>query len=49
VIENVVGETGFEPATLCSQSKQYCNEISEAGVNRAEKIHNAFNGMGIPV
>lgn len=48
MIEKMVGERGFEPPTLCSQSRQETHGISGFGVNRGENRVNLFSGLRIP-
>ena len=43
--ENVVGETGFEPATLCSQSSGETRNSAAFGVERAENAANGINAV----
>lgn len=45
MIENVVGETGFEPATLCSQSSKETRKINSKRVNAREIDANRINDL----
>lgn len=47
MLDSMVGETGFEPATLCSQSRQEFNDFNGWAVNRGEKRLNRINGLQI--
>lgn len=43
--ENVVGETRFELATLCSQSSKEARVFAASGVERAETTANGINAV----
>ena len=43
--ENMVGETGFEPATSCSQSQQLPNDFNGESVKQGDFGRNGINTL----
>jgi hypothetical protein len=46
--ENMVGETGFEPATLCSQSQREARDRAGLSVKRRDFLARCSAGLRAP-